>query len=422
MTDGRERLAHSLTERIVRFGRLVRGAGLPVGPARVLIGLEALAAVDVTHRDEVFWALHASWVRRPEDREVFEVAFRLFWRDPDRPVNRVLEELLALSRLTPERPPPHARRRVREALDREREVRTREEEPPEPEVVRMAFSDHETLRQKDFEQMSAAEIAEAERAIERIRLPVADLRIRRWRSVPDRGVVDMRRTLRDAARPGGLGLIRLARRRRRTRPPTLVVLCDVSGSMAGYTRMLLRFVHALTNDRDRVHTFLFGTRLSNVTRSLRHRDPDVALSELGGRVRDWEGGTRIGRSLHDFNRDWGRRLLAQGAIVLLITDGLDRDDPSLLEAETARLRRSCRRLVWLNPLLRFGEFRPEARGIRAMLPHVDDFRPIHNLASLEALADALTDPRVTAGDREGAARGLSEDSAQPALEGAPQEG
>ena len=159
--------------------------------------------------------------------------------------------------------------------------------------------------------------------------------------------------------------------------------------MAGYTRMLLRFLHALTNDRDRVHTFLFGTRLSNVTRLLRHRDPDVALAELGSRVRDWEGGTRIGRCLHDFNRDWGRRLLAQGAVVLLITDGLDRDDPALLEAETARLRRSCRSLVWLNPLLRYADFRPEAGGVRAMLPHVDDFRPVHNLASLEALADAL---------------------------------
>jgi len=148
-------------------------------------------------------------------------------------------------------------------------------------------------------------------------------------------------------------------------------------------------VHALTSDRDRVHTFLFGTRLSNVTRSLRHRDPDAALSELGSRVRDWDGGTRIGPCLHEFNRDWGRRLLAQGGVVLLITDGLDRDDPSLLGRETARLRSSCRRLVWLNPLLRFAEFRPEARGVRAMLSHVDDFRPVHNLSSLESLASAL---------------------------------
>ncbi|MBT8487674.1 MAG: VWA domain-containing protein [Gemmatimonadetes bacterium] len=392
MTVERDELSGLLAERVVRFGRLARGAGLGVGPAQVLVGLEALAAVDITRRDEVFWALHASWVRRPEDLPVFEEAFRLFWRDPDRPVNRVLEELLAASRLTPDSPPPHARRRVWDALERESTAGSEDAaDPPEPELVRTAFSDRELLRHKDFEQMSSAELAEAQRMLERMRLPVPELRIRRWRSPTPRGRVDMRRTLRDAARRGGGDFIWLARRRRRTRPPTLVVLCDISGSMAGYTRMLLRFLHALTADRDRVHTFLFGTRLSNVTRLLRHRDPDVALSELGNRVRDWEGGTRIGACIHEFNRDWGRRLMAQGAVVLLITDGLDRDDPGLLGEEAARLGASCRRLVWLNPLLRYSEFRPEAGGVRAILPHVDDFRPVHNLASLEALAVALSE-------------------------------
>lgn len=379
-----------LTERVVRFGRLVRGAGLAVGPDLVLVGLRALRVVDVTHRDQVYWALHASWVRRPEDRDVFAAAFDLFWRDPHRPVNRVLDELLELSRLTPKRPPRPARRRVRDVLDGERRSRANERDAREPELVRMAFSDREVLREKDFEQMSSAELAEAQRMLGRMRLPLPDLSVRRWRPVARGGGIDMRRTLREASRPGGPELIRLARRRRRTRSPTLVVLCDISGSMAGYTRMLLRFVHALTNERDRVHTFLFGTRLSDVTRPLRHRDPDVALAELGRRVRDWEGGTRIGRCLHDFNRHWGRRVLAQGAVVLLISDGLDRDDPSLLDVEMARLRRSCRTLVWLNPLLRFADFRPEPRGIRAMLPHVDDFRPVHNLKSLEALAGALS--------------------------------
>lgn len=388
--SGRTRIANLLTRRVVRFGRLVRGAGLAVGPDLVLVGLDALRVVDLAHRDQVYWALHASWVRRPEDREVFEAAFDLFWRDPDRPVNRVLEELLELSRLTPTKRPPSARRRVRDALDRERGLRARERDASEPEVVRMAVSDRELLRHKDFEQMSSAELAEARRMLDRMRLPLPELRVRRWRPVTQGGAIDLRRTLRDASRPGGLELVRLARRRRRRRPPALVVLCDISGSMAGYTRMLLRFVHALTNERDRVHTFLFGTRLSYVTRPLRHRDPDVALSELGRRVRDWEGGTRIGPCLHDFNQHWARRVLAQGAVVLLISDGLDRDDPSLLEVETARLRRSCRTLVWLNPLLRFADFRPEARGVRAMLPHVDDFRPVHNLNSLESLAAALS--------------------------------
>ncbi|MDX1647312.1 MAG: VWA domain-containing protein [Longimicrobiales bacterium] len=399
MTVQRHALPGLLVDRVVRFGRLVRAAGLGVGPARVLVGLEALAQVDVTRRDEVFWALHASWVRRPEDRPVFEEAFRVYWRDPERPVNRVLEELLAASRLTPDAPPAHARRRVWDALEREATSTSEDDvETPESELVRTAFSDAEALREKDFEQMSSAELAEAERMLERMRLPTPEIRIRRWRSPTARGMVDMRRTVRDAARRGGTDFIPLARRTRRVRAPTLVVLCDISGSMAGYTRMLLRFLHALTGHRDRIHTFLFGTRLSNVTRILRHRDPDAALSEMGRRVRDWEGGTRIGPCLHEFNRVWGRRLLAQGAVVLLITDGLDRDDPDLLDGETERLRASCRRLIWLNPLLRYREFSPEARGVRAMLPHVDDFRPVHNLASLETLADALSETRVPATD------------------------
>jgi uncharacterized protein with von Willebrand factor type A (vWA) domain len=391
--DAAARATARLTERVVRFGRLLRAAGLPVGPARIIVGLSALGIVDVTRRDDVFWALHASWVRKAEDREVFRQAFRLFWRDPDRPVNRVLEELLAMSRMTPERPPAHARRRVWEGLERERQSTPRPPPRRDPELVRMAVSDEEVLREKDFEQMSAAEIAEAERQLSRMRLPSRDLIVRRWRPVPARGSVDMRGTLRAAARGGGDAL-ELKRRRRRTRPPALVVLCDISGSMAGYTRMLLRFVHALANDRDRVHTFLFGTRLTDVTRSLKRRDPDVALAELGGRVRDWEGGTRIGRSLHDFNRDWGRRILAQGALVLLITDGLERGEPEGLAREAARLRASCRRLIWLNPLLRYADFQPEARGVKALLPHVDDFRPVHNLVSLEALVDALAVQRV----------------------------
>jgi hypothetical protein len=192
----------------------------------------------------------------------------------------------------------------------------------------------------------------------------------------------------------GLDHIPLRWRRRKTRPPGVVALCDISGSMAGYTRMLIRFLHALSNDREQVHTFLFGTRLSNVTRALRHRDVDVALADLGARVRDWDGGTRISSCLGRFNREWSRRVLAQGASVLLITDGLDRDETGSLEGEMARLRRSARRVVWLNPLLRYADFQPQARGIRAMLPHVDDFRPVHNLVSLEALAAALGGPHA----------------------------
>ncbi len=383
----RATLAEGLGRRVTRFGRLLRGAGLKLGPGQIVGGLQALEAVDVTRRDEFYWALHASWVKQAEDREVFQEAFRLFWRDPDRPVNRVLEELLASSRLIEGRPRPKTSRRVLDAMDAE--VAERREDPIEAEVVRLTHSSSEVLRERDFEQMSASELREAERAIERMRLPVRPIRTRRWRPAVRSGTVDLRRTIRATLRTGG-SHIGLHWREPRERPPALVVLCDISGSMAGYTRMLLRFVHALTGARDRVHTFLFGTRLTNATRYLRYRDPDEALADLGSRVRDWSGGTRIGRSLRDFNLHWARRVLSQGAVVLVISDGLDRDDPELLGAEMARLKRSTRRVLWLNPLLRYSEFEPEARGIRAMLPHVDAHLPVHNLESLEALAQTLS--------------------------------
>ncbi len=381
-----------LAERVTRFGRLLRGAGLKLGPAQILEGIEALSEVEVTDRGEFYWALHAAWVKRGEDRDVFREAFRLFWRQPDRPVNRVLEELLALSRITRERRSPQSQRRVLDALDDETRP-NRELRAEDADVVRLAFSDVEVLRQKDFEQMSSAELQEAQRLIARFRFPVRDLETRRWTPVTGRGDIDMRRTMRASLRQG-LDHIPLRWRRRKTRPPGVVALCDISGSMAGYTRMLIRFLHALSNDREQVHTFLFGTRLSNVTRALRHRDVDVALADLGARVRDWDGGTRISSCLGRFNREWSRRVLAQGASVLLITDGLDRDETGSLEGEMARLRRSARRVVWLNPLLRYANFQPQARGIRAMLPHVDDFRPVHNLVSLEALAAALGGPHA----------------------------
>ena len=401
-----------LSERVTRFGRLLRAAGLKLGPGQILEGLEALAVVNVTERREFYWALHCAWVKRGEDRDVFREAFRLFWRAPDRPVNRVLEELLATSRLTPERVPPHAHRRVLDALDRERRPAARPG-GREVDAIRLSYSDAEVLREKDFEQMSSTELREAERMIGRFRFPVRDLETRRWRSVVRGGNVDLRRTVKASLRQGR-DHIPLQWRRRRRRPRGIVALCDISGSMAGYTRMLLRFLHAFSNDRERVHTFLFGTRLSNVTRSLRRRDVDAALAELGLRVRDWEGGTRIGACLADFNRAWSRRVLGQGAVLMLITDGLDRGEPGSIEGEMARLRRSASRVVWLNPLLRYSEFRPEARGIREILPHVDDFRPAHNLVSLEALAAALS-----GGGAEGA-RGRAESASlgEPAQPGA----
>jgi hypothetical protein len=269
---------------------------------------------------------------------------------------------------------------------------TKPEETIKTEIdAAMTWSEDEMLRHQDFEKMSTEELERAKRAIARLRLPVEERPIRRFELHHAGDRFDLRATLRRSLRGGGQDL-EILRKRRRTRRPPLVVLCDISGSMARYARMLLHFLHALTNDRDRVFTFLFGTRLTNVTRYLRYKDPDVALAKVGEAAEDWSGGTRIGASLHEFNRFWSRRVLAQRAVVLLISDGLDREGAKGLGREIERLHKSCRRLVWLNPLLRYEGFEPRSTGIRAMLPHVDDFRPVHNLESLEQLAGALTRP------------------------------
>jgi uncharacterized protein len=280
---------------------------------------------------------------------------------------------------------------VAEAMAKPRETRPRlEDEAPVMDAV-LTVSDRERLQHMDFEAMSAEEIAAAKREIRRLVLPLDLRRTRRLRADSLGPVTDLRRTIRQSLRQGG-EILTIARERQVTRPPPLVVLCDISGSMSRYAQILLHFLHAVTNDRDRVQAFLFGTRLTNVTRQLRHRDAEVAFQMVSHIVPDWSGGTRIGEALDAFNRLWARRVLAQGAIVLLITDGLDRDGARGLADNMDRLHRSCRRLIWLNPLLRWSGFEPKSQGIRAMLPHVDDFRPVHNLASLRALVDLLSRP------------------------------
>jgi uncharacterized protein with von Willebrand factor type A (vWA) domain len=379
-----------LPARVLHFARALRKAGLPIGPGRVLGAVEAAAAVGLARRDDFYWALHAALVSRAEEHALFDEAFRLVWAQPEA-LPGALELLLSRSTLPPpERPGPS--RRVAEALAEPRPVTGPPPAPREVEVdAVLAWSDREQLRARDFEQLSADEVREAERAIAALTLPVRELKVRRLRADPRGGRVDLRATLRQAVRSGP-DAIPLRWRSPATRPPRVVALLDVSGSMARYARMLLRFLHALTRSRPHVHTFTFGTRLTDVTRRLRHRDVDAALQAVGRAVPDWEGGTRIGPALKEFNLRWARRLLGQGAIVLLLTDGLDRADALELAVETARLRRSCRRLVWLNPLLRYGGFQPRAAGVRAILPHVDEHRPVHSLDSLAALAEALSAP------------------------------
>jgi uncharacterized protein with von Willebrand factor type A (vWA) domain len=292
----------------------------------------------------------------------------------------------------PPKPPPAARR-LSEAMRGDRPDPPRPPEPKEEEEqldVTFTVSDLERLQAMDFEAMSAEEIAQAKDEIRKLALPLDARPTRRFRASHVGTHADLRLTVRESLRTGG-EILDIARRRRVTRVPPLVVLCDISGSMSRYAQVLLHFIHAVTNDRDRVHSFLFGTRLTNVTRQLRHRDPEAAFEMVSHAVPDWSGGTRIGESLERFNRFWARRVLGQGAVVLLITDGLDREGAKGLAEATDRLRRSCRRLIWLNPLLRYEGFQPKSQGIRAMLPHVDEFRPVHDLASLRELVAALSD-------------------------------
>jgi uncharacterized protein with von Willebrand factor type A (vWA) domain len=255
----------------------------------------------------------------------------------------------------------------------------------------------EVLRAKDFEQMNATEQVQAKRALRKLRLRRIEVPTRRYLASHRGHRIDMRRTLRSTARTGGQ-VTELHRKEQRWREPPLVILCDISGSCSNYTRMFLHFLHTLINDRSRVHVFLFGTRLTNITRELRRKDIDEALEKVSAAVKDWSGGTRIGPTLHEFNFKWARRVLTQGAHVLLMTDGLERDDVATLTTEMKRLRLSAKRIVWLNPLLRFDGFEARANGIKAIMPYVDEFRPIHSLNSLEDLAATLASPRSHAHD------------------------
>jgi uncharacterized protein len=382
-----------LADNIVHFARALRKAGVRVGPAQVQSAIEAVAAAGFTHKTDFYHTLRATLIHRAEHLEVFDQIFAMFWRDPE-----FIEQMIhlmspTLRKVAEERKKKAAERRAAEALT---DAPAPPEGTPEREELQMdariSWSASERLRAMDFEQMSAAEIAEAARAVRGLSLPVKPVPTRRSVASPSGRRPDLRATLRRSLRRGG-EVERIEMRKRRTRLPDLVALCDISGSMSVYSRMLMHFLHAVTwapqRGWGRVSAFTFGTRLTNVTRALAQKDPDAALAAAGRDAQDWEGGTRIGEALWRFNVDWSRRVLGQGAVVLLISDGLERGDTGVLEREIERLRLSCRQLIWLNPLLRWDGFEPKAAGIRAILPHVDSFHACHSLDSLDALAAAL---------------------------------
>ncbi|WP_288900490.1 VWA domain-containing protein [uncultured Sneathiella sp.] len=394
MKDPAAHTGGTFAENIMHFARTLRRAGLPVGPGRVMEAIRAVEVAGIRRRDDFYWTLHSVFVNRRDQWDIFDQAFHVFWRNPEL-LKKMMDMMLPTTFLdsTKRDDQPELNRRLSEALAPSPAADSdQESEQEEVEInATLTASDNELLQSKDFESMSREEMEEAKKVMATIRMPIMEVKTRRHQADFHGGVIDMRRTMRASLRSGGAS-IPLRFKSRVTRHPPLIILCDISGSMAQYSRMLLHFMHALTNDRDRVHTFVFGTRLTNITRYMRYRDVDAALDAVSEKVEDWSGGTRIGATVKEFNKFWSRRVLGQGAVVLLISDGLDRDAGEGLGVEMERLHKSCRQLIWLNPLLRYQGFEPRSKGVKAILPHVDQFRTVHNLNSLRDLADILSNP------------------------------
>jgi uncharacterized protein with von Willebrand factor type A (vWA) domain len=381
-----------LADNVLLFARLLRAAGLQLGTGKIIHAIEAVNLVGVESQRNLHTALLSQFVTRHEQTPLFDQAFSLFWRNP-----RLMEKLMGamLPTVRTEKDQEQILRRLGEALYKSGELQT---DPQEEEVelqANLSFSDREILQSKDFEQMSEVELQIARNMLQKLKLPVPDVRSRRFQASKQKARIDMRKTLQQSLRNSAT--IPLQFKRNRVRPPAIVVLCDISGSMAQYSRMFLHFMHAISNHRDRVHSFVFGTRLTNISRYLRNKDVDIALEATSRAVVDWSGGTRIGLCLEQFNRLWSRRVLSQGAVVILLTDGLDRGEGDELQKEMDRLSKSCRQFIWLNPLLRYDKFEPKAQGILSMLPYVDVFRSAHSVQSLAELPDLLSQsPKLVA--------------------------
>ena len=384
-----------LLDNIVHFAHALRRAGIAVGPAQITTAIEAVQQAGFTQKQDFYATLRAALISRPEHLELFHQAFHFFWRDPEyleRMMRMMLPLVQQLEAQDRQKPKP-AERRAAEALGDGSERAAPRREKTEIEInAQFTASQDEVLRAMDFEQMSLSESEAAKRAIQRLRLPVDPLKTRRFVGANNGRKPDARAVLRRAVKKAG-EVDRLAMKTTRHRPPNLVALCDISGSMSSYARMMMHFLHGLVWAQNsgwgKVHGFTFGTQLTNISRALHLKDVDHALQAVGREAPDWQGGTQISASLRRFNRDWSRRVLGQGAVVLLITDGLERGDTATLSAETERLTLRCRKLIWLNPLLRWDGFAPKAAGVRAILPFVDSFHACHSVNSLADLSFSL---------------------------------
>jgi len=378
-----------LDQNIMLFVRLLRQIGFRTGPASMIDAVEAVQQTGLASKAYLYHALASSLIKRHEDQPLFDQAFRLFWRNPQ--FHEKLRALLLPQIRLPGGDADQAEdmaRRLSDALSGPPETK-----PDALEEVTIEFdatataTDTDRILHKDFDTMSADELRVAETAIARLAPKLPKRLTRRYRHGHQGKTIDLRAALRDASRRCGLVMPRF--RSRIEMPCPLVILCDISGSMEQYSRVMLHFIHRLSAVQPRVHSFLFGTKLTNISRQMRQRDVDLAIGDVAARVDDWSGGTRISDSLAQFNREWGRRVLGEGAVVLLITDGLDRTRDDGLSAQMERLGKSTSSLIWLNPLLRFDGFVPKSHSIRAMMPHVDQFLPIHSLQSIIEIADSL---------------------------------
>lgn len=390
-----------LLDRVVGFGRYLRLVGLPVNLGQTMDFANAIPAVGLV-REDFKLAARATFVTRREDGPLFDKAFDLYWRystfsdgdgssdesgDMPPPDQTDAEDELSI-------PPPPGKEgkdgdNAEKGTGQQEAVEGENAEDADPDTM-LTFSASEALKGKDFAQFNADEMARARFLMEKIAWKITMRRSRRTVRAAKGRYLDMRRTLRANMKYGGEP-IELAHRRRKLKPRRVVLICDISGSMDRYSRLLLQFVHTVEQGLSRVEVFVFGTRLTRITRQLRVRNIDSALERVSKEVQDWAGGTRIGESLLTFNTRWARRVLGQGAIVLIISDGWDRGDVEVLRREMARLQRMSFRLIWLNPLLGSPTYQPLTRGIQAALPYVDDFLPVHNLNSLEALANSLAE-------------------------------
>jgi uncharacterized protein with von Willebrand factor type A (vWA) domain len=397
-TDSSEQEYERLFENVLLFARLLRRAGMTVGTGQILDLTRALDVVDIGNREDFYHTARVILVGRREDLPVFDTLFNIFWTSrtalllKERASNRrapsstsdVIDDCIPDQGGLEEAAPRLTEMSFPEEGEDENEE---DDEAAQPHVL-MAYSQDEILRHKDFDAYTPDEMQRARRLMQEIRWKIARRQTRRFESNDLGRFLDLRRTIRTNLRNGG-EVFDLAHRRLRTRPRSLVLICDISGSMDRYSRTLLQFLHTVEHGLDRVEAFVFATRLTRITHELRTRDPVTALNEVGKSVQDWSGGTRIGEALRTFNYTWSKRVLGRGAIVMIISDGWDRGDIPTLREEMARLQRNCYRLIWLNPLLGLPSYQPLTQGIQAALPFVDDFMPVHNLDSLEALGRHL---------------------------------